>query len=343
MRRIRLALVTPAAAKGVTGGAERLYRGLVRALNSGHVSTDQIELPVDESSFESIIAGYLGFYDLDLTVYDGVISTKAPSYMVRHRNHVCYLLHTIRVFYDMFDREFLSPWPELHEQRAFVQRADTMALSAPHTKEVFVIGGEVADRLQRFNGLSSTVLHPPMEFDKFQFQQGDRGYAFIPGRLHRWKRIDLIIRSMKFVQAPMELLIAGTGEDEPYLRELAADDQRIRFLGRVTDSDLVTFYGNARVVPFTPVEEDYGYITLEAFQSGKPVITCVDSGEPARMVRDGVSGFVVKPDPAEIGERLQYVYEHPAEAREMGKHGAESIRHIQWQPVRTRLLSALGF
>jgi len=343
MRNIRIAVVTPASSRGEVGGAERHYRGMVRALNAGGVVADHIAVESDESTFESILEAYLRFYELDLSAYDGVISTKGPTYMVRHRNHICWLLHTIRVFYDMFEREFPAPSADLVEQRKFIIHADSVALSYPHTKKLFVNGQETGERLRRYTGIASEVLHPPLEHDWFRFQAGDRGYAFVPSRLHRWKRLDLVIQAMRFVSAPMELLIAGAGEDEAYFRQLAAGDSRIRFLGCVSDEEIVELYSYARVTPFTPVREDFGYVTLEAFQSGKPVVTCVDSGEPARLVKHGVSGFVVKPDPAEVGACLQRLWEQPETAREMGRRGAESIRHIRWDAVRARLLAALGF
>jgi len=343
MRTIRLAVVTPTSGMNHPGGAERLFNGMVRALNFDNVVTEHIQVPSDESSFETILAAYLRFYELDLKSFDGVISTKSPSYIVRHRNHICWLVHTIRVFYDMFEREFPSPGPELLEQRDFILGADTRALSSPHTKRIFTIGREVSDRLRHFNGIEAQELHPPLERDFFRFQRESKGYAFIASRLHRWKRIELVINAMRHVTSPMGLLIAGTGEDEPYFRRLAGDDPRIRFLGFVSDAELPDLYMNACVIPFVPVREDYGYATLEAFQSGKPVITCTDSGEPARLVRHGSSGFVVPPDPIEIGKALEYCYLHPEKAAEMGAQGAASIRHIRWDAVRTNLLAALGY
>ena len=340
---IRLALVTVRSASGIAGGAESLYEGLLTALNCGPVTTDHVSLVADESTFDSILEAYLRFYEADLSVYDGVVSTKAPSFMVRHRNHVCYLLHTIRVFYDMFESEFPAPWPELLEQREFIQRADTLALSAPNVRKLFVIGEEVRQRLIRFNGLDARVLHPALLKDCFRASAADDGYAFVVSRLHRWKRVGLVIESMKHVKSPMRLLIAGTGEDEEHFRQMAGNDRRIEFLGRVSDEALVQYYSRARLVPFVPLHEDYGYVTLEAFQSGKPVVTCDDAGEPARMVQHGISGFVSRPDPKEFARHMDYLFEHPSEARAMGVSGAESIRHIRWAAVREGILSALGF
>jgi glycosyltransferase involved in cell wall biosynthesis len=343
LKQIRLALVTVQSGSGITGGAEKHYEGILNALNSGPVTMDHVALVADESNFHTILEAYLRFYEADLQGYDGVISTKAPSFMVRHRNHVCWLLHTIRVFYDMFEREFPNPPPELLEQRRFIHRADTIALSPPHIRKLFVNGEEVRQRLIQFNALDAAVLHPPLLKNCFRGSGSDDGYAFVVSRLHRWKRVDLVIEAMKFVKSPMRLLIAGTGEDENALRQLAGNDGRIEFLGHVSDDAIVRYYSRARLVPFVPVREDFGYITLEAFQSGKPVVTCEDAGEPARLVRHGISGFVSKADPEELARHMDYLFEHPSEAKAMGANGLESIRPIQWTAVRNSLMSALGF
>ena len=47
---------------------------------------------------------------------------------------------------------------------------------------------------------------------------------------------------------------------------------------------------------FPPFQEDYGFVTVEAFASRRAVITCTDSGGPAELVEDGVSGFVCAAD-----------------------------------------------
>ena len=343
MKKIRLAVVTMRPSSGETGGAERLFDGLVHALNFDNVVAEELSVPSDESGFEPILRTYLRCHDLDVSAYDGVISTKAPSYMVRHPNHVCYLVHTMRVFYDMFDREFPQPLPELLEQREFIRSADTLALSCPRTKRIITIGDEVRERLRQYNGLDGGVLYPPISQLNCRLQGGNEDYALVVSRLHRWKRVDLVIRAMKHALTPIRLLIAGTGEDEALYREAARDDGRIQFLGRVSDAEVVDLYSRARGVVFAPLLEDYGLITVEAFQSGKPVITCTDSGTPARIVRHGETGFVVRPEPVEIAKCLDYLYSHPEEACEMGRKGAETVREIRWDVLRSRLLFELGF
>jgi glycosyltransferase involved in cell wall biosynthesis len=296
----------------------------------------------DESNFEAILRSYLQFYDLDLTKYDGIISTKAPGYLSRHPNHVCYLLHTMRRFYDMFDTEFPSADAKVREQRQRIQELDTAALLSPNIRQVFVIGDEVRERLEVFNGIRSKVLYPATTLSGFR-QGGNFDYLFMPGRLHRWKRVELVIRAMALVQAPVRLVISGTGEDEIGLRELAKEDARIEFLGRITDEELIEYYSNALAVPFVPDKEDFGYVAVEAFHSGKPVITCSDSGEPARLTRRFNAGLICDPNPESIGAAIDKLYRAPQTAKLLGENGRIHSAEVNWESTARALVAALRF
>lgn len=336
---MKVAVVTMRAVDGAAGGAERFYEALVAAFRQqGH---DAQELPIigDEANFDHIERNYLASYDLDVSAFDMVVSTKAPTWLVRHPRHICYLVHTIRVFYDMFDSVFSGASVTQLEQRRLIHSLDTGSLSSPRCKSIFTIGNEVSKRLRDWNGLDSTVAHPPLWTNAFHAgQQGD--YLLLPGRLHAWKRVDLIIRAVRLMKAPLRLIITGTGEAERELRELAAGDPRIEFRGRVGDSELVELYANALAVPFTPMHEDYGYVTLEAFASGKPVVTCADSGEAAAIVEASRGGLVCAPDPAAVADTIEHLWNHRELARQQGDAGAVWVRSLTWPNVVAQLIDS---
>jgi glycosyltransferase involved in cell wall biosynthesis len=337
----KVAVLAPLAANGTSGGAERFYSGLVKALRDQGCEANCIHLTVDESSsgFESIQEGYQAFAALDLSTFDLVISTKAPTYVVTHPNHILYLVHTIRVFYDMFDDVFPQASKELHAQQEWIHKTDSQAFS--RITKRFSIGAEVTKRLKHWNSVDAEVLHPPIDVDGLH-DDGIGDYLFMPGRLHPWKRVDLAIKAVKYSKLPLRLLISGTGEAEQSLRELADGDTRIEFLGWIDDERLKTLYAGALAVPFVPLREDYGYVTLEAFASGKPVVTCSDSGEPTQFVEDGVTGFVCKPEPADICSAFEKLWSDRSLAKKLGLAGRERGAAIHWPQVASRLLAA-GF
>lgn len=265
---LRVAVV--AAESGASGGAERFYSALTDALAGIGHQVELIALPAPEPNFEAICANYKQFSELDLSGFDVVISTKAPTYAVCHPNHVVYLVHTIRAFDDMFESLFAPIDRAMAERRSELHQMDFKALCG--VRKIFSIGHEVTDRLYKWRGLGSEVLHPPLAASGFR-DDGIGDYFFMPGRLHPWKRVALAIEAVKASKKPMKLLISGTGEEEKTLRKLAAGDSRIQFLGHIDDNELVSLYAGALAIPFVSVREDYGYVTLEAFASGKPVLT----------------------------------------------------------------------
>ena len=335
-RKPRIAILTVSSQE--EGGAERFYAGLEEALTRAGMGPERVAVECREGSYADIVRSYRRCFDLDLSGYDGVISSKAPSYAVRHPNHVCYLMHTMRAWYDMFEASHPFASRRTHDQRRRIQALDTAALQ---NLRRLAIGAEVAGRLRAYNGLDAGVVRPPSTLAGLH--EGGFTHLFAPGRLHPWKRVDLAIAAMRFVKSPLRLVIAGTGQEEARLRAQAKSDPRIVFAGRVTEGELTDLYADAAAVLFLPRQEDLGFITLEAFAAGKPVITCTDSGEPARLVRQDESGFICPPDPRAIAERIDFLAGDPSHAAAMGRAGRDSVADISWQRVAEKLVAALGY
>lgn len=335
----KVAVLAPASIDSVEGGAERFYSGLSKALSKFGCIVDFISLKVDESSFEKIQKGYQDFSSLNLSDYDLVISTKAPSYAVNHPNHVLYLVHTVRVFYDMYEDAFKLPNEDIKKQRAWIHEQDNKAFANIPFR--YSIGKTVSERMERWNNCTAEVIHPPLDIDGLYTSSiGD--YFYMPGRLHQWKRVDLAIKAIKASSLPMRLLISGSGDAELELKILANNDQRIKFLGRVDDESLRKLYAESLAVTFMPIREDYGYVTVEAFSSEKAVITCVDSGEPTEIIEHEKSGLICDPNPESVRNAMEKLWLDRDLASYMGKNGKKKIEDISWRNVASKLLSA-GF
>ena len=104
------------------------------------------------------------------------------------------------------------------------------------------------------------------------------------------------------------LVVAGEGTqrgDAERAAERAGVADRVMFLGTVGDDDLIELYAGALAVVYPPYDEDFGYVTLEAFLARKPVVTCSDSGGPNEFVIDGVNGCVCDPSADAIGAAIR--------------------------------------
>lgn len=323
--------------KPEAGGAEKHYQGLRSGMLSLGVHVDIIRIPAEEGSFEDIISNYEIAKTTDLSSYDAVISTKAPSYAVRHNNHAVHLIHTIRVFDDLFEMSFPNPSITNFCQRKAVHDLDFEAFR--NVKAIFANGNQTATRLDKKFGLAAETIHPALE-DKDLFFEKDNGRFLLPGRLHDWKRVDLAVKAVLASSESLHLDIVGSGGAEERLKSLASGDQRIAFHGHVDEAALHEMYRQCRAVLFPTHMEDFGYITVEAFLCGKPVITCSDSGEPAKLVCNDETGLVVQPDPYALLAAMERLWNDASYCRRLGENALKYQQNNSWKDIAARLLSA---
>ncbi len=220
-----------------------------------------------------------------------------------------------------------------------IRTMDRRTLS--EARSVYTISGNVADRLRRNNGVEAEVLYPPPKLDPL-YRSGPSGdFIFTIGRLDALKRFDLLVRAMKHTETPVRCRIAGTGPERDALIELIARlgvEEKVELLGWLEDGDVVENYANCLGVYYAPFDEDYGYVTVEAYKAAKPVITTSDAGGVLEFVEDDRNGYVCPPDsPREIGARIDALYRDREKARTMGLAGREKVREITWDRVIEKL------
>ena len=86
---------------------------------------------------------------------------------------------------------------------------------------------------------------------------------------------------------------------------------------------------------FGPLDEDYGYVTLEAMQAAKAVITCTDSGGPLEFVDDQETGFIVPPIAEPIAETIDHLSSDNNFAQKIGRFALEKYNSLDlsWSRV----------
>ena len=343
----RIAVVT-SSPPFVDGGHLVIARELVRALRDAGHGADLIVTP--QNRFGRQGAAYLANWLTDVGLaadgqpIDQVISLRYPAFAVRHPRHVLWLTHLMREYYDLWESwsAGLSWKNRIKEgtRRAAIHRADRYFLTT-HCARRFVIAGVVQRRLQQWGGISSEVLHPPAPVRAYRCD-GYGDYVFAVSRLEPLKRFDLLLRALATPEAARaRCVVGGDGTDRARLERLAAElglRDRVAFIGRVDDAALLDHLARCRAVVFPPQDEDYGFVTVEAFAAGKGVVTCADSGGPTELVRDGVSGLVTAPDPAALGAAIGRLMRDDGLAERLGTGGREAGRVLSWAATVDRLL-----
>jgi len=335
----------------VTGGAESHAEGLKSALiKEGH-EADIVTVPFNPAVPERIPDQMLACRLLDLTEVHGtpvdrLIALKFPAYLIPHPNKVVWVLHQHRAAYDLWDYPFedLSASPRGVLVREAIRRADQLLAEA---RAIFANSKNVANRLGHFCGINSTPLyHPPPNAESF-FCGSDIGeYFFFPSRLSASKRQSLVLEALALTKQKVKVRFAGLADSPEYgkrLKLLAAKlgvESRIEWLGYLAEEEKREAYAKAIAVIFPPVDEDYGYITLEAMLSSKAVITCEDSGGPLEFVSHEKTGLVTKPTASALAEALDQLWRERKLAEKFGRAGRDRYEEmgLSWPEVVRHLL-----
>jgi len=221
--------------------------------------------------------------------------------------------------------------------RKVVHALDHWALSRAH--RISAISRTVKERPGYFPVPEDVgVIHHPSNLQGFHDSGG--AYLLTVSRLVRSKRVGLILQAYLQARVNIPIKIAGRGPELPVLQEKAKGQDQVEFTGFVSDRDLVDLYARALAVVFIPEDEDLGLITLEAMHSGKPVITCTDSGGAAELVRHGQTGWVCPPNTAHLARAMQEAVADPGNTARMGRAAREDVRDISWENMAGALLGS---
>ncbi|MBM1764718.1 glycosyltransferase family 4 protein, partial [Sulfitobacter geojensis] len=330
----------------VTGGAERHAANLVHALKQRGHEACEITLPFKwypgEVLADHIMAAKLiDVSEVEAVPVDLTIGLKFPAYLAKHPNRMFWVLHQHRQAYDQWDlgTSDLLDDPQGEALRALITEEDREAFaSSPHP--IYANSGNVAVRLKKHLDVAAQPLyHPPPNAENLRAgAYGD--YLFVPGRINPSKRLELTLQALAHAPAT-RLVIAGVAENPAYQNHLVhmAEEMgiaaRVTWLGAVDDATLIRHYAEARGVVFVPQDEDYGYITLEAMLSAKPVITVTDAGGPLEFITHGAEGLITPPDAPALGAAFDQLSEDASTAERMGQAGQAryAAQNISWDHV----------
>ena len=343
---IQTILVCEAQVPFVHGGAEIHVRELVRELRARGYDAELVSVPFKWYPKEEILPHAAAWRLLDLSESNGrsvdlVIASKFPTYFARHPRKVAWLIHQYRAAYELCGTPY-SDFSHIESDvglRDRLIRLDTEMLQ--ECRAIYTNARNTAGRLAKFNGLSAEALyHPPRLASRLKAgPYGD--YILSVGRLESVKRVDLIVRALALADPALRLVIAGEGSQRSNVEreaEVAGVAHRVTFLGATDDDALIELYAGALGVAYPPYDEDFGYVTLEAFLARKPVITCRDSGGPNEFVTDSVNGLVCEPEPDALARAMSFLSADRGRAAAFGAAGHEVARAITWDGVIEKLV-----
>lgn len=244
------------------------------------------------------------FRELDLSEFDIIISSSsAEAKQVRktrsNQVHICYCHTPIRYYWSHYEDYRRDPqFGKLNSlikmaMPIFVPPLKKADYDAAQAVDVFIANSEeVAKRIRKYYGRTSTVVHPPVDVNRFEPARERDDYYVTIGRQVPYKRFDLVIAAATQLGIPLQVF--GNGSEHERLVEMAGPTVTFHTDrdGDASDAAVTKALNHAKGFIYA-AEEDFGIVQAEALAAGAPVIALGRAGTKD-IVDDGVSGVTFR-------------------------------------------------
>jgi glycosyltransferase involved in cell wall biosynthesis len=288
--------------------------------------------------------GY-NFYNIKIEEdYDVLNPHISPSEWIRHKNErVLWYCHTPpREVYDLYSTRMKGRgYGDKIIYATFARAYKLIANKVVKDLEGIATNSETTrSRIRKYYGRDARVINPGVDVKKYK-NVSYEDYFFYPSRILVNKRQDYVIDAFKRFEkkdgrGKFRLVIAGTLSKDPehqaYMNRIKkmAEGYKIQIITNIDEGRLIKLYSGAMAVLFSAINEDFGFIPLEAMASSKPIIS-VNEGGPRETVKDGKTGFLVG-SPQEMAEKMLLLARDTKAAEHMGKEGRKEVeRNYTWE------------
>ena len=276
-------------------------------LGSREVHTSFIQnLPLARRLFRNYLPLMpLAVEQFDLADYDVILSSShAVAKGVLTRNdqlHISYVHSPIRYAWDLhhqYLRESKLTWG----LRSLIARLALHYLrlwdrASADRVDVFVANSRyVAARIEKTYRREAQVIYPPVDVDRFQFQDRKEDFYLAASRLVPYKRVDVIVEAFRLMPS-RKLVVIGDGPQLKRLKKRVTPN--IELMGYQDNATLHAHMASARAFVFA-ADEDFGIMPVEAQACGTPVIALGRGGAKETVVAGRTGCFFESQTPEAI-------------------------------------------
>ena len=279
---------------------------------------------------------------LDLSSFDLVLSSSS-GYAKGIRTHgssihVCYCHTPMRWVWNFNDYSAREQMGIAHKilLPALIGMLRLWDEDAARQPDHFIANSKaVAQRIAKVYGRVAEVIHPPIDVDRFHPSKELDDYYVVLSRLIPYKRLDLAVRACTMLGR--KLIVIGEGPQYRQLVSLAGET--VKFMGRLTDSEVEHFASRCRALIF-PGEEDFGMAPLEVAAAGRPCIA-YRAGGALETVVQGVTGhFFDEKTPESLAVAIEEFEKQEWSPNELQIHANGFRREVFQEKMRSFLARA---
>lgn len=155
------------------------------------------------------------------------------------------------------------------------------------------------------------------------------------------KNLEVLIEMYEQIERkklPYNLIIAGNGVAKQDMMERMP---KAHFMGHVDHQDLSRLYASADYFVFTSITETFGNVITEAMASGVPCLIA-DGGGSRSLIKQGINGFLCKPDKADdYLHKISLLEDHPTFRSMMIQQALVDVKGFSWDYLVTSLFDQM--
>ncbi len=219
----------------------------------------------------------------DLAEYDVVLSSSsafAHGVLTRPETlHLCYYHAPMRFAWDYKDQYLVehnaTTGPKSWLLRRIIHKLRSWDQLASTRPDIAIANSVVtAARLKKYYRRNkATIIHPPVEIDRFKLAEKAGEHYLVISRLSPYKQVEMAVAAC--TQMKRKLVVIGEGADRVRLERLAGPS--VQFVGKLPDAAVADYLSRAKAVIF-PTADDFGIVPVEAMAAGRPVIAYGQGG-----------------------------------------------------------------
>ncbi|APT76100.1 hypothetical protein LN42_06685 [Marinitoga sp. 1137] len=163
--------------------------------------------------------------------------------------------------------------------KTFLKNMDKIIVTSPNIIKTSPVLRDFKDKIEVVPLFVDTNhFYPRKDNVRNKFINNDEKLILYVGRFGRYKGLEYLIESLRFLPENYKLLLVGKGKKEKELKDLVKKynfNNRVIFLNHVKYQDLPFYYSAADVFVLPSIDrgEAFGLVALEAMACGIPVIT----------------------------------------------------------------------
>jgi glycosyltransferase involved in cell wall biosynthesis len=225
-------------------------------------------------------------------------------------------------------------------RQALVGRADAIITNGSSGRQYLIGLGASATRVHVIHQASATDIQPSSRFSA----QGPLRLLSV-GRLVSLKGMHLLLPALQgYPLGSWVLTVAGEGPEAERLRAFASRHRLpVQFTGFVPRATLSRLFADHDVLVFPTLKDEWGLVVGEALHAGLPVLGSVYSEAVCELVKDGKTGWIMKPDSRQsMTAALDRVFAaSAADFRVASDLARESVQQLTAEAMADRFLDVL--